>query len=81
MTHQYWLCSFCVLPSQPTQVRSHRKSVLQLRHRCAQVLWVQPRVLTLPQIEGLMGRLDTWISKVSSAAMALEEESVGVVET
>jgi len=42
---------------------------------------VQPRVLTLPQIEGLMGRLDTWISKVSSAAMALEEESVGVVET
>ncbi len=60
-----------------------------LVHTCApspvvrpysQVSWVQPRVLTLPQVEGLLGRLSTWISKVSSAAMALEEESVGVIE-
>ena len=47
---------------------------------CAQVSWVQPRVLTLPQIESLTGRLPTWIGKVSAAALALEEESIGVVD-
>lgn len=44
-----------------------------------QVSWVQPRVLTLPQIEGLSNRLSAWVSKVSSAAMTLEGESIGVV--
>lgn len=47
---------------------------------CAQVTWVQPRVLTLPQIKGLTGRLDAWIGKVNAAALTLEEEAVGVAE-
>ena len=45
-----------------------------------QVSWVQPRVLTLPQIKGLSARLGTWIGKVNAAALTLEEESVGVAE-
>lgn len=44
-----------------------------------QVSWVQPRILTQPQIQGLKDRLDSWISKVASAAVTLEQESVGVV--
>lgn len=46
----------------------------------AQVSWVQPRILTLPQVAALAGRLDGWVDKVSSAALTLEEEAVGVVE-
>ncbi len=46
----------------------------------AQVSWVQPRVLTLPQIDGLRGRLDAWIGKVATAALSLEQESVGLVD-
>ncbi len=42
------------------------------------VTWVQPRVLTLPQIVGLKDRLCGWIAKVDSAAVVLEEEAVGV---
>ena len=45
-----------------------------------QVTWVQPRVLTLPQIKGLTGRLEAWIGKVNAAALTLEEEAVGVAE-
>ena len=41
---------------------------------------MQPRVLTLPQIKGLTGRLETWIGKVNAAALTLEEEAVGVAE-
>lgn len=44
------------------------------------VSWVQPRVLTKPQIQGLRDRLDGWIDKVTAATMTLERESVGVVE-
>ena len=49
--------------------------------RCIlQVTWVQPRVLTLPQIKGLTGRLEAWIGKVNAAALTLEEEAIGVAE-
>ncbi len=44
-----------------------------------QITWVQPRILTKPQIQGLKDRLDGWISKVTSAAITLEHESGGVV--
>jgi hypothetical protein len=40
---------------------------------------VQPRVLTMPQMEGLRGRLDGWLDKVNAAAAVIEEEAVGVV--
>lgn len=40
-----------------------------------QVSWVQPRVLTLPQIQGLKGRLDTWMSKVNAATLTLEDDA------
>jgi 26S proteasome regulatory subunit N9 len=42
------------------------------------VSWVQPCVLTIPQISDLKGRLKVWIGKVDNAAMVLEEESIGV---
>lgn len=43
-----------------------------------QVSWVQPRVLTLGQVEGLRARLDGWLNKVDGAVLTLEEEAVGV---
>ncbi|MEW5298902.1 MAG: hypothetical protein WDW38_004824 [Sanguina aurantia] len=43
------------------------------------VSWVQPRILTKPQIAGLKLRLDAWIGKVTAVTMTLENESVGVV--
>lgn len=45
-----------------------------------QVSWVQPRVLTLPQVDALQGRLQAWINKVSTAAVSLGDESVGVID-
>ena len=45
----------------------------------AQITWVQPRVLTLPQVDGLLSRLGAWISKVSSAEMMLRDESAGLI--
>jgi hypothetical protein len=45
-----------------------------------QVSWVQPRILTVPQVAALAARLDGWVDKVSLAAITLQEESVGVVE-
>lgn len=45
-----------------------------------QVTWVQPQVLTKPQVQGLKDRLESWITKVSGISMTLEQESVGVVE-
>ena len=44
------------------------------------VTWVQPRILAKQQIQGLKDRLDTWISKVSSVALALEQETAGMVD-
>ena len=45
-----------------------------------QVTWVQPRVLTKPEIEGLKTRLDGWLNKVTATSLKLEHESIGVVE-
>ncbi|CAD7704285.1 unnamed protein product [Ostreobium quekettii] len=45
-----------------------------------QVSWVQPRVLTRPEMQGLLDHLDAWISKVKAVNLSLEQETVGVVE-
>jgi hypothetical protein len=48
---------------------------------CAQVdqevvvWWVQPRVLTKPQIAGLKERLDGWLGKVNTVSAQLEGEA------
>ena len=39
-----------------------------------QITWVAPRVLTLPQVADLAGRLRSWLSKVDAASAALEAE-------
>lgn len=44
-----------------------------------QVSWVQPKVLTLPQITDLKGRLDGWLNKVHATALAVEVETPEVV--
>ena len=40
--------------------------------------WVQSRILTRQQVEGLKERLDTWISKVNAISTTLEQETVMV---
>lgn len=42
------------------------------------ISWVQPRILTKPQLAGLQQRLDNWVGKVTSLAASLEDHSVGV---
>jgi len=38
------------------------------------VSWVQPRVLTVPQIAGLTGRLDSWLDKVGTTLKFMEDQ-------
>eukprot|EP01026_Neomeris_dumetosa_P040870 TRINITY_DN3379_c0_g1_i5.p2 TRINITY_DN3379_c0_g1~~TRINITY_DN3379_c0_g1_i5.p2 ORF type:complete len:334 (-),score=30.42 TRINITY_DN3379_c0_g1_i5:286-1287(-) len=45
-----------------------------------QVSWVQPRVLTLPQLAELGGKLDSWIGKVDTAVMSLEQQGVTLAD-
>jgi len=44
------------------------------------VSWVQPRVLTLPQVAALRDRLVEWVDKVKAMSLSLEQEAVGVAE-
>lgn len=46
----------------------------------ASISWVSPRVLTIPEIQGLNSRLNDWLSKVTVVAEQLQEEAAGVVE-
>jgi 26S proteasome regulatory subunit N9 len=48
-------------------------SVVDIRH-------LQPRVLTMSEIEGLQSNVEGWISKVDSAAVLLDKEGIGAVE-
>ncbi|RZR93651.1 hypothetical protein BHM03_00022202 [Ensete ventricosum] len=43
------------------------------------VSWVQPRVLGIPQIRSLRGRLDTWVGKVRAALLSVEAETPDLV--
>lgn len=42
------------------------------------VSWVVPRVLTMPQVEALLGRVDAWTDKVVAAVGVMEAAAVGV---
>lgn len=46
---------------------------------CAQVSWVQPRVLTLEQAAGMKARLDDWILKVGTTSMILQEDQIAAI--
>ena len=46
----------------------------KLTHSFLQITWVAPRVLTLPQVADLAGRLRSWLAKVDAASSALEAE-------
>ena len=39
------------------------------------VTWVQPRVLSLRQVEALSSRIDGWLGRVHSALLTVEAES------
>nr|AIZ68141.1 26S proteasome non-ATPase regulatory subunit 13 B-like protein [Ornithogalum saundersiae] len=43
------------------------------------VLWVQPRVLGIPQIKLLRDRLDRWLGKVHTALLSVEAETPDLV--
>lgn len=44
-----------------------------------EISWVAPRVLTMPQVEALKGRLNSWLDKVETTAGGLEQEALGFV--
>lgn len=43
------------------------------------VSWVQPRVLGVPQIKSLRGRLDSWVNKVNETLNSVEAETPDLV--
>ncbi|KAJ4958740.1 hypothetical protein NE237_025851 [Protea cynaroides] len=43
------------------------------------VLWVQPRVLGIPQIKSLCDRLDNWLERVHTALLSVEAETPDLV--
>ncbi|KAF5176845.1 26S proteasome non-ATPase regulatory subunit 13-like protein [Thalictrum thalictroides] len=43
------------------------------------VSWVQPRVLGMPQIKSLAGRLDSWLDKVHSTLLSVEAETPDLI--
>lgn len=40
-----------------------------------QVSWVQPRVLSVPQVAALRTRLDSWLDRVHSTLLSVEAET------
>jgi len=44
-----------------------------------EVSWVAPRVLTMPQVQALKERLNSWLEKVEATAGNLEQEAVGLI--
>ena len=79
--HACQLCIVWLLPSIIPGTRACEVVAQSLGLRCcAQVSWVQPRVLTLEQAGGLKARLGGWITKVNKASSTLEEQRLGALE-
>ena len=44
-----------------------------------QITWVQPKVLTQPQVAALKDRLDNWLSKVHATVLEVEAETPDLI--
>ena len=44
------------------------------------ISWIQPRVLTMPQIANLRDQVGEWVAKVRAATIQLEQQVVGLAE-
>ena len=43
------------------------------------VSWVQPRVLTMDQVQRLAGQLDAWADRVADVQRSLQESAAGLI--
>jgi hypothetical protein len=42
------------------------------------IFWIAPRVLTLPEIEDIKGKVDSWLDRVEKKSAELGVQSAGI---